>query len=134
MDFAVPELIAMLSPIRLASSSRQAPPLQKTEITPHMHPKESPLKNKANTFKRLRKHPEKNEGKLRSYHRKDDKLQPVLLLQFGDNLDAYQLRNKITGYLDNTGCSLIIHAEKVEPVKSRGSKRLAQCIYQRIRK
>ena len=51
MDFAVPELIAMLSPIRLASSPVRRLPSRKPKITPHMHAKESPLKNKANTLK-----------------------------------------------------------------------------------
>ena len=51
IDFAVPELIAMLSPIRLASKSVTRLPSRKLKITPHMHPKESPLKNRANTLK-----------------------------------------------------------------------------------
>lgn len=49
-DFAVPELMAMLSPIRLASRSVTRRPSRKLKITPHMHPNESPLKNSAKTF------------------------------------------------------------------------------------
>ena len=50
IDFAVPELIAMLNPIRLASKSVTRRPSRKLKITPHIHPKESPLKNRANTL------------------------------------------------------------------------------------
>lgn len=46
----MPELMAMLSPIRLASRSVTRRPSRKLKITPHMHPNESPLKNSAKTF------------------------------------------------------------------------------------
>jgi hypothetical protein len=40
----------MLNPIRLASKSVTRRPSRKLKITPHIHPKESPLKNRANTL------------------------------------------------------------------------------------
>ena len=51
IDFAVPELTAILSPIRLANKSVTLRPSRKLKMTPHMHPNERPLKNKANTLK-----------------------------------------------------------------------------------
>ena len=50
MDFAVPELIAILNPIRLANRSVTRRPSKKLNITPHMQPNESPLKKRANTL------------------------------------------------------------------------------------
>ena len=48
IDFAVPELITILIPNRLARISVVLRPSIKLKITPHIHPNESPLKNIAN--------------------------------------------------------------------------------------
>lgn len=50
-DFAVPELAAMLRPIRAANKSVTRRPSRKLNITPHMQPSERPLKNKSKTLK-----------------------------------------------------------------------------------
>ena len=48
MDFAVPELITMLIPKRLAKISVVRRPSIKLKITPHIQPNDNPLKNMAN--------------------------------------------------------------------------------------
>ena len=127
-DFAVPELMAMLSPIRLASRSVTRRPSRKLKITPHMHPNESPLKH--SDIQRPGQRSEQHQRKLGHRHREDDELQTVLLLQFRNYLDANQLGNKIAGNLHDAGCRLVIHPEEVEPVEARSRKRLAQRIDQ----
>ena len=57
IDFAVPELTAILKPIKLANKSVTLRPSKKLKITPHIHPKESPLKNRAKTLKGRGKQP-----------------------------------------------------------------------------
>ena len=44
-DFAVPELITILTPNKLARTSVILRPSIKLKIIPHMHPSESPFKN-----------------------------------------------------------------------------------------
>ena len=48
MDFAVPELITILIPKRLAKISVVRRPSIKLKITPHIQPNDNPLKNMAN--------------------------------------------------------------------------------------
>ena len=48
MDFAVPELITILIPKRLAKISVVRRPSIKLKITPHIQTNDNPLKNMAN--------------------------------------------------------------------------------------
>ena len=58
------------------------------------------------------------------------KLQAILSLQFGNQLDTYKLGYQITCYLNDSNQYFIIKAECFYPVKSSSCERFAQCINQ----
>ena len=60
-DLATPELSAMLTPMMLARKSVVRLPSKKLKITPHIHPNESPLKNKAMILKGMGSNPKANK-------------------------------------------------------------------------
>ncbi len=130
MDFAVPELITILIPKRLAKISVVRRPSIKLKITPRIHPNENPLKNIANILYGVGSAPNATSDNSATAMETSINFRRFSLFNSEINFDTYKLGYQITCYLNDSNQYFIIKAECFYPVKSSSCERFAQCINQ----
>ena len=98
-DLAVPELITILTPSRLARISVTRRPSIKLKMTPHIHPSDNPFRNMAATLNGVESNPNKISEDSASNTEVEDKLKPFFRFQLGNQLNPYEFGNNISQYL-----------------------------------